>query len=202
MHRNFFSRLKRKMVICVFVVFLKKTEKNSGETRFIWKGAKDRKCQHSVVSNSFRPHRLLLTRLLCPWNSPGKNTEVGCHSLLQGIFPNQVLNLSLPPCRQILYHLSHREEEQGGIEPEGKRKIAARTLSPRWEETGANFRSVIYRVLVHMGKRTLGSFTLCKGISIGTIVERCKWGLNEFSWDFFFNIRLIFFNATQCWDNS
>ena len=27
--------------------------------------------------------------LLCPWNSPGKNTEMGCHSLLQGIFPTQ-----------------------------------------------------------------------------------------------------------------
>ena len=28
------------------------------------------------------------TRLLCPWDSPGKNTGVGCHALLQGIFPN------------------------------------------------------------------------------------------------------------------
>ena len=34
-------------------------------------------------------------RLLCPWNSPGKNTGVGCHSLLQGIFPGQGLNLQL-----------------------------------------------------------------------------------------------------------
>ena len=32
---------------------------------------------HSVVSNSLRPHRLGPTRLLCPWNSPGKNTVVG-----------------------------------------------------------------------------------------------------------------------------
>ena len=29
------------------------------------------------------------TRLLCPWDSPGKNTGVGCHALLQGIFPAQ-----------------------------------------------------------------------------------------------------------------
>ena len=34
-------------------------------------------------------------RLLCPWNSPGKNTGVGCHSLLQGSFPIQGLNPSL-----------------------------------------------------------------------------------------------------------
>ena len=32
------------------------------------------------------------TRLLCPWDSPGRNTGVGCHFLLQGIFPTQELN--------------------------------------------------------------------------------------------------------------
>ena len=37
----------------------------------------------SVVSNSVRPHRRLPTKLSCPWDSPGKNTEVGCHVLLQ-----------------------------------------------------------------------------------------------------------------------
>ena len=35
-------------------------------------------------------------------------TEVGCHSLLQGIFPTQGWNLSLLHCRQILYYLSHQ----------------------------------------------------------------------------------------------
>ena len=35
------------------------------------------------------------SRLLCPWDSPGKNTEVGCHFLLQGIFPTQGWNLCL-----------------------------------------------------------------------------------------------------------
>ena len=47
-------------------------------------------------------------QLLCPWNSPGKNTGVGSHSLLQGIFPTLGLNLCLLYCRQILYHLSHQ----------------------------------------------------------------------------------------------
>ena len=37
----------------------------------------------SVVSDSARPHGLQPTRLLCPWDSPGKNTGVGCHFLLQ-----------------------------------------------------------------------------------------------------------------------
>ena len=40
----------------------------------------------SVVSDSLRSHGLQPTRLLCPWDSPGKNTGVGCHFLLQGSF--------------------------------------------------------------------------------------------------------------------
>ena len=44
--------------------------------------------------NSVQPNGLWLARLLCPWDSPGKKTEVGCHALLQGIFLTQGLN----PC--------------------------------------------------------------------------------------------------------
>ena len=40
--------------------------------------------------------------------SPSKNTGVGCHALLQGIFLTQGSNLGLPCCRQILYHLSQQ----------------------------------------------------------------------------------------------
>ena len=46
----------------------------------------------SVLSDSLWPHGLQPTRLLCPWNSPGQNTGVGSHSLLQGIFPTQDSN--------------------------------------------------------------------------------------------------------------
>ena len=53
-------------------------------------------------------HGLQPSRLLCPWESPDKNTGVGCHALLQGIFPTQGLNPGLPHCRQICYHLSHQ----------------------------------------------------------------------------------------------
>ena len=59
-----------------------------------------------VGSDSLRPHGLY--RLLCPRDSPGKNTEVGCHALLQGTFPTQGSNLGLLPCRQILYWPSHQ----------------------------------------------------------------------------------------------
>ena len=60
------------------------------------------------MSDSLLPHGLQLTWLLCPWDSPGKNAGVGCHFLLQGIFPTQGFNLGLPHCRQILYHLSYQ----------------------------------------------------------------------------------------------
>ena len=49
-----------------------------------------------------------LTRFLRPWDFPGKNTGVGCHFLLQEIYPTQVLNPGLPHCRQTLYDLSHQ----------------------------------------------------------------------------------------------
>ena len=38
------------------------------------------------------PYGVLPTRRLCPWDSPGKNTGVGCHFLLKRIFPSQGLN--------------------------------------------------------------------------------------------------------------
>ena len=43
----------------------------------------------SVVSDSLQPWGLQSPRLLCPWESPGKNTDVGCHFLIQGIFLTQ-----------------------------------------------------------------------------------------------------------------
>ena len=73
---------------------------------------------HSVITNSMSPNGPTLwdplepTRLLCPWNSPGKNIGVGSHSLLQGIFLTQGSNLGLLYCRWILYHLSHQGSPQ------------------------------------------------------------------------------------------
>ena len=53
----------------------------------------------SVVSDSLRPHRLQPARLLCPWNTPGKNTGMAAIPFSR----------DLPHCRQILYHLSHQK---------------------------------------------------------------------------------------------
>ena len=63
----------------------------------------------SVMSDSLRPLGLQPPRLFRPWDFPDKSTEVGCHFLLQGIFPTQGLNPSLPHCRWTLYRLSYQE---------------------------------------------------------------------------------------------
>ena len=60
---------------------------------------------------TLQPRGLSPIRLLCPWDFPGKNTGVGCRSLLQGIFPTQGLNPGLLHCRQILYCVSHQSWE-------------------------------------------------------------------------------------------
>ena len=70
---------------------------------------------HSLVSDSLRTHGLQPTRLLCPWNSPGKNTKVECHSLLQRIFPPQGSTPGLLHCRQILHHFSHQKSPVNSV---------------------------------------------------------------------------------------
>ena len=52
----------------------------------------------SVMSDSFWPYRWQSIRLLCPWDSPGKNTGIGCHFLLQGFFLTQGSNQCLHIC--------------------------------------------------------------------------------------------------------
>ena len=62
----------------------------------------------SVMPDSLEPRGLQRTRLLCPWDFPGKDTGVGCHFLLQGIIPTHGSNLGLWHWRQILYQLSYK----------------------------------------------------------------------------------------------
>ena len=67
----------------------------------------------SDMSNCLWSHGLQPTSLLCPWNSSGKNTGVGCHALLQGIFPTQG---SSPQ----LLHLLHWQAGSLPLAPPGK----------------------------------------------------------------------------------
>ena len=99
------------------------------------------------MSDSLRPHGLYTARLLCPWHSPGNNSRVGCHFLLQGIFLTQGSNPGLLHCRQILYCLSH----QGSSKLMGNTKRVEGKGSPQLSMT---FRSPCFRP---------GSFSLCCG---------------------------------------
>ena len=76
-----------------------------------WKGSES--VSHLAMSDCLWPHGLQPVRLLCPWNSPGKNT--GGTFLLQGIFLTKGSNPDRPHCAQILYCLSH----QGSLIPNG-----------------------------------------------------------------------------------
>ena len=60
----------------------------------------------------FETHGLWPARLLRPWDSPGKSTRVGCHFLLQGIFPSQGSNPCLLHWQADSLPLSHQGRPQ------------------------------------------------------------------------------------------
>ena len=72
-------------------------------------------------------------RLLCPWNSPCKNTGVGCHFLLQDL-PDLGSNLGLPHCRQILYHLSYHKSGCDAPSP-GRQYLWPDIVTQTWRVT-------------------------------------------------------------------
>ena len=82
----------------VFLALFPKTSSCPPMVLFTWSEVKVLVTQ---VSNSLQAHGP--SRLLYPWNSPGKNTGLGSHSLCQGIFSTQGLNPDLLHCRWIFY---------------------------------------------------------------------------------------------------
>ena len=117
-----------------------------------------------VTSDSLRSHGLYQTGLLCLWSSPGKNTGVGCHSLLQGIFLTQGSNPSLPHCRQILYHLSQGKRKQSDKNSRCKTSLVAQglySLLPMhgtWIQLlGRKPRSHVRQLSLHVATKDLSS---------------------------------------------
>ena len=89
-------------------------------------------CSHSC-STLCDPVDCSPTSLLCPWDSPGKNTGGGRHALLQGIFPTQGSNprlLCLLRCRRVLSPLNHR----GSPAAEKQVSVEGRSLTSSWPE--------------------------------------------------------------------
>ena len=68
---------------------------------------------YSVILDSLRPHGLYAARLLCPWDSLGKRTRVGCHALHQGIFVTQ-------GCHPCVLHLLHWQAGSSPLAPPAK----------------------------------------------------------------------------------
>ena len=89
----------------------KKLHKNPNKTKTSLPQQGHLACIRAQLLSHVLPFATLQpTRFLCPWGFSGKNTGVGCHALLQGIFQTQGLNLQLLHllhCRWILYPLSH-----------------------------------------------------------------------------------------------
>ena len=83
------------------------------------------------MSDSLQPCWPQLSRLLCPWDSPGKNTGVGCHALFQGIFLTQGPN----PC---LLHLLPWQAGYLLLTPPGKPKL--KHTWGYWILNGENFK--------------------------------------------------------------
>ena len=98
----------------------------------------------SVVSDSLQPHGPEPARLLCPRNSPGKNTGVGYHSLLQGIFPTQGSNLGSPalqadplpseppekPEAEVYWHSKLHSQNMSQLL--GWSKTPSKVFTPKW----------------------------------------------------------------------
>ena len=79
-------------------------------------------------------------------DSPGKNTGVGCHALLLGIFPTQGSNPGLLHCRWILYHISHQGSPWNRVtDVEKKHKFTKeeRRVGINWE-IGIDIYTLLY----------------------------------------------------------
>ena len=120
---------------CSAKVWVQKYKPNQQQTRLSPHSAlpirgkqrkKERKKERKSLSHArlfATPWILACTKLLLPWDFQGKSTGVGCHFLLQGIFPTEGLNPGLSHCRQTLYRLSHQGSHISRTDPKSIKEI-------------------------------------------------------------------------------
>ena len=142
---GFFHQSKTDTNVALSQNLLKK-KRNACNTR-----PDSRVCVH--VSNPVWPYGPYPARLLCPWDSPGKNIRVGCHSLLQGIFPTQGSNPHL-------YCLLHWHSSLLPLVPPGK---------PRSKATGDQTHGRVWALpLSEMGNLSLSKNTVIWPVVLNT----------------------------------
>ena len=112
------------------------------------------------MSDFLQPHGLQPARLLCP----GKNTGVGCHAIVQGIFPNQGSNLpgiSYVSCigRWILYHQHHLGS------PETSAMVAFSTMLACQVCNGGGFVTELCLILLQPHEHVVWQAPLSTGFS-------------------------------------
>ena len=131
------------------------------------------------MSNCMWPYGVRSTKLLCPWDSPGKNTGVGCCALFQGIFLNQGSNLChlglTCTGRRVLYHQCHLGSSRLSLW-DGKKK----NCSNKWVRLRKNESSTAsYKAIPTFGCSLYGSFcelfsyALCSFFFWGIQSVRC-----------------------------
>ena len=113
------------------------------------------------MSDSLRVHGLEPVRLFCPWNSPGQNTEVHSHSLLQGIFPAQGLKPGLPHCRQIFLPPEPRwKPKNTGV---GSLSLLQWIFpTQEWNHCLLNCRQILYQLSYQGNPHSFDSMDLCQ----------------------------------------
>ena len=122
----------------------------------------------SVVSDSLQSHGLQPMRLLCPWNSPGKNTGVGCHALLQGIFWNQGWKPGLPWLQA--YFLLSEPPQKPSMTTCTIKISNIHPISPLWISApqSNHFKQVLLFLLMRVYSITQLCLTLCDPMNWGS----------------------------------
>ena len=146
-----------------------------------WIPQRNHWCAGSVTQSCLTlcdPHVLYPTSLLCPWDSPGKNTGVGCYFLLQGIFPIQRLNPHI-------LDLLHWQADSLSSEPPGNPKESLGTIMNSINSISCIFQQSFLRYchvssekhlpFLQGGERVCVCVHVCACMHTGSVVSNSLW---------------------------
>ena len=129
------------------------------------------------MSDSVRPHRQQPTRLLCPWDSPGKNTGVGCHFLLQRMHACKLSPFSHVRLCATPWTAAHQAPLSTGFSRQEYWSGLSFpfTRLPGWAQ--CNYRYAGQRATVRTRRGTTDWFQIGKGVCQGCILSPCLFNI-------------------------